>query len=162
MLCTSKLLPAVVGPTIGHPVASKLPRRMKDEMNVHVVSRVQDSISFPFQGPQQKEKKKRETEGGVDKNSKDGWTDRRTDGRTEWRRGAAFVPCGTTKTVAMKIHYQQTRIPRMTRGRMRVGKSLGMWWIQRRGPRRRRRTPQASSSVDEILYVLKSQHHSCF
>lgn len=41
-------------------------------MDVHVISRVQGRIQFPFhsQGPQQKEKK----EGGVDKNSKDGWS----------------------------------------------------------------------------------------
>lgn len=33
--------------------------------------------------------------------------------------------CGTTESVAVEIHYQQTRIPRMTRGPNESGEGTG-------------------------------------
>lgn len=45
MLCTSRFLPAVDP----RSVTRSLPRRVEDKMNVHVISRMRDSISFPFQ-----------------------------------------------------------------------------------------------------------------
>lgn len=60
MLCTSRFLPAVGS----RPVARSLPSRT-DEVNVHVISRMRYSISFPFQDHNGRSE-------GVEENSRDG------------------------------------------------------------------------------------------